>query len=78
MYEFFQKLKCTVIKYDSEIRRYEVSIPGPALKATLVCKYPLKEGDEVLGIVGDYKDGHCLLAICSSECLRLIELNKHR
>ena len=78
MYEFFQKMNCTVIRFEPETKCYEVSIDGPAEKAVLVCKYPLLPGDVVVGLVGDYKDGYCLLAIDGSEFPRLKELAKQR
>lgn len=78
MHEMLQKLKCTVVKRDGNKPIYEVLIQEDNIRATLVCKEPLKPGDEVLGLFGSYSDGEYLLTIEGNEILRLREVNKNR
>jgi|GEM_PF-1395148 len=56
MYEFLQKLKCTVVKREDQKAVYEVLICGDDdnIKTTLVCKEPLEPGNEVLGLFGGH------------------------
>lgn len=78
MYEFLQRLKCTVVKPEVHDASYEVLIQDDGITASLVCTEKLEPGDEVVGLFGSYLGGIYLLTIASDEFYRIKEVNRVR